>query len=221
MKSAIIVFFTLFPFLCFCQVHSNIKPEYPSTKITWVKNLTGDFSFTENWEFPLGVETKADGKAGCADGGFCPERCYSMLDSKGIVIKDSTEIFYRLLDTTHIPFSIESDAWCYEYAGTNIVMVTKKRDTVFAITSSNIATHSSLELLITNDTCIPSIHLVSIMNDGDAIFTYKKGTIKIDEPLFKKNILKTEFDFEFDNTFEPDKKMYWKGKIYTPIKSEN
>jgi hypothetical protein len=50
-------------------------------KIKWVNSLLGDFSFTNKWSYPLGVERKKDGKAGCADGGFCPERCYSMLDS--------------------------------------------------------------------------------------------------------------------------------------------
>lgn len=220
MKYYLFLLLNLSSIVLLSQSNEVVIHQY-SVKINWVKNLDGDFSFTNNWEFPLGVETKSDGKAGCADGGFCPERCYNMMDEKGIVLKDSAKIFYQLLDTTHIPFSIESEAWTYEYDGTNIITAIKKQDTVFAFTAGNIATHCSLKLTLINDQCFPIINLVSIMPDNDAVFPYKKGYITIDSTLFKKNILKAEFDFEFDNTFEPDKKMYWKGKIYAPIQLED
>lgn len=220
MKNFLVIIFLLKSFLSFSQADEN-KIKFSSTKTQWVKNLQGDFSFTNNWEFPLGVETKNDGKAGCADGVFCPERCYHMMDENGIVLKDSSEIFYQLLDTTHIPFSIKCEAEVYEYDGTNIITAIKKNDTIYAFTSCNIATHSSLELVISNGECVPTVHLNSITDIGDIYFPYKKGTIIIDELLFKKNILKAEFDFEFDNTFESDKKIYWKGKIYVPIQNEN
>jgi len=198
--------------------HTTTIEDYrPHVKINWVKKLKGDFSFTQKWEYPLGVEKKEDGKAGCADGGFCPQRCYGMLDSNGIVLKDSAGIFYQLLDTTHIPYSIECDAWCYEYAGTNVINTYKRFETVTVYSQPGIATHCILVLELQDDICVPFIALNSIIQDGNETFYYQSGNITIDKTEFKKGILKAEFDLVFKNTLEPDKPIYWKGKLYSPI----
>jgi hypothetical protein len=70
------------------------------------------------------------------------------------------------------------------------------------------------------DICVPFIALNSIINDGNETFYYESGNITIDKKEFKKNILKAEFDFVFKNTFEPDKPIFWKGKILSKIKSQ-
>jgi hypothetical protein len=114
--------------------------------------------------------------------------------------------------------SISCDAWCYEWAGTNsIVAKAYGKDTVQCYTAMNEATHCSLSLLITRNNCIPTIVLKSIAPGGDKIYQCKNGYIKIDQVLWKQNILKAEFDFDFVND-ENDKKVFWKGKIYTRIR---
>lgn len=208
--------------ICFlffvCGKAQNVNESVPSSlKITWVKKIKGDFTFINHWEYPTGVEKKQDGKAGCGDGGFCPQRCYGMLDSNGIVLKDSAQLFYQLLDTTHIPFSIQCEARCYEFAGTNTVHTYRKNDSVICITDANIATHCSLYLNLVQDECFPVIVLNSIMNNNLQYFYIEKGFINIDKNYFKKGILKAEFDFTFANPDDIDEPVYWKGKIYSDI----
>jgi len=41
--------------------------------------------------------------------------------------------------------SIECEAWCYEWAGTNKIFAKQKsKDTIFCYTATNVATHCSL-----------------------------------------------------------------------------
>jgi hypothetical protein len=188
MKLRIIIFALIL--LCSKSWGQVSKP----IKINWVDSLSGDFSFTNNWSYPLGVEMKTDGKAGCADGGFCPERCYSMLDSNGIALKDSAQIFYQLLDR-------------------------KNKDSIFCYTLTGIATHCSLQLGIIKNICTATIDLNSITPDGSATFYCIDGHITIDKKLWKKGIMKAEFNFIFENKDDKKKPFYWKGEIYAKIKT--
>ncbi len=114
--------------------------------------------------------------------------------------------------------SIECNAWCYEWAGTDAVSAAfKTRDTVICTTGMNEATHCSLQLIITKDSCIPSINLLSITPKGNKIYPCKSGYIKIDKTLWNKKILKAEFSFDFIND-ENSKRVFWNGKLYTKIK---
>jgi hypothetical protein len=61
-------------------------------------------------------------------------------------LKDSASLFYQLLDTARIPYSIQTEAWCYEYAGTNIIDVYKNHGIVTAYSHTDIATHCILVL---------------------------------------------------------------------------
>lgn len=197
----------------------NSKP----IKISWKNNLSGDFSFSNTWDYPLGVKLNEDGRPGCADGGFCPERCYSMLDSNGKVIKDSIEIFYQLLDTTHLYHSIESSAECYEFGGTDYIQVNRiSKDSILCQTETNIATHSILQLEIINNICLATIITISIVQleeeeNTNSIYYCKKGELKIDEDLWKEGIMKAQFNFEFENNYDKNYSMFWKGKILTKI----
>jgi hypothetical protein len=187
--------------------------------IKWVDNLPGDFSFTENWSYPLGVERRPDGRAGCADGGFCPERCYGMMDEHRNVMKDSVEIFYQLLDTTHLFHTIQCEAWCSEWDGTNFIEVIRKdNDSVYCFTPIGIATHCSLQLTIVNNVCLAVIDLRSIMPDGDRIYYCTKGHITIDKNLWAKGIMKADFSFDFLPQEVPEYPVFWKGKVYSKIR---
>lgn len=215
LKYILLSLFCLIKVISFAQYTDE---EFPAVEIKWVDDLPGDFSFVNNWEFPLGVETKADGKAGCADGGFCPERCYGMLDSDGIVLKDSADIFYQLLDTTHIHYSIQCEARCYEFAGTNeMIVIQSDKHNFHCYTTTGIATHCSLNLDLNHDICYPYIYLNSITDEGETFFYYKSGFIKIDKNFLEKGILKAEFDFTFANPSDTHEPVYWKGKIYATI----
>jgi hypothetical protein len=188
--------------------------------VKWVDSLTGDFSFIKKWSYPMGVEMKKDGRAGCADGGFCPERCYPMMDSLGIVFKDSAEIFYTLLDTVHEFFTIECEAWTYEWGGTNFIDVQRaSKDRIECKTGRNIGTHSSLHLDIIKDSCFAFIDLRSVVPNGNAVFYCASGDISIDKSSWENGILKAQFSFVFSH--KGSKPMYWKGKIHSQINKKS
>jgi hypothetical protein len=219
MKNKFIVAVAPVLFLLFAGLRSpESAHQMDSVSIVWTDSLVGDFSFAKKWSFPLGVEQKGDGKAGCADGGFCPQRCYGMLDKNGLVLKDSVAIFYSLLDTTHVYHTIKCNAWSYQYAGTDFISVKRKtNDTVSCYTLCDVATHSSLQFELANGYCYPKLVLKSIVRGNDAVFLGKKGTISIDRNAWAKGILKAVFHFDFDHQNTHEQNMYWSGIIYAPI----
>ncbi|MGB4774667.1 MAG: hypothetical protein WBP45_05825 [Daejeonella sp.] len=184
--------------------------------IDWVDNLGGDFSFTNNWDYPEGVYKNEFGELSCD--GFCPPEIDAMKDSKGRILKDSLKAFYQLVDTTHQAYTIKSEAWSYEWAGTNFIEVQQKsKDSVECYTLGNVATHCSLQLDVVNDICTPRIVLNSITADGNKIYPCTGGYVKIDKNLWKKGIMKADFNLNFDHKENPKQPMYWKGKIYANI----
>ena len=195
----------------------NEKVQPGEIKINWTDNLSGDFSFKENWDYPEGVYKNDFGQLSCD--GLCPPEIDRMKDENGKIFEDSLKAFYLLVDTTHQFHSIQSDAWAYEWAGTNFVTATRiNADTTVCFTHNNAATHSSLILSITKDKCVPIIELNSIVGaTGKKIYTCKNGQIEIDKTLWEKGILKVNFDLVFDHKESPDKLMYWKGKMYATI----
>jgi hypothetical protein len=197
----------------FTLVNKNNK-DLEGIKIVWVENLDGDFSFKEQWSYPEGVYKNEFGQLSCD--GICPIETDRMKDENGKIYKDSLEAFYQLVDTTHIYHSIKSEAWTYEWAGTNFMNFTKHSDnTIKGQSECNVATHSSLNIDIEGDFCNAWIEFYSL---GIYIFPLETGTIKIDKTLYRKGIIKAEFDLNFKNTVDPEKQIFWKGKIYTEIK---
>ena len=92
------------------------------------------------------------------------------------------------------------------------------KDSVICSTALNVATHSSLKLVITEKTVRPSIDLISITPSGEMLFYCIGGEMTIDKSSWEKGILKAIFDFKFDDE-NPNMQTYWKGKIYAEIKS--
>lgn len=212
----IYTFLTIGLISCGLTFDKKEKVQSGEIEITWTDNLTGDFSFTENWEYAEGVYKNDFGQLSCD--GLCPPEIDSMKDENGKIYKDSLTAFYKLVDTTHQFYSIQSNAWAYEWAGTNFVTVSRKNaDTTICYTHKNAATHSSLILTILKDKCIPTIELNSVTSTGTKIYKCKGGQIEIDKSSWNNGILKAKFDFVFDHIEDPNKPMYWKGKIYAHI----
>ncbi|RYJ37533.1 hypothetical protein NU08_3525 [Flavobacterium anhuiense] len=189
-------------------------------KINWQKNVSGDFSFTKNWDYPEGVYKNDFGQLSCD--GFCLPETDRMKDENGKIYTDSLAKFYQLVDTTHIFHSIKSKTNSYEWGVSNFATVKRmSRDTIYCFTNKNAAAHSSLILKITKDKCIPVIELNSISGSkGKQIYACKKGCIKIDRDLWNNGILKAKFDFIFEHPENLDKPLFWKGKIYSQINAK-
>ena len=182
--------------------------------ISWVDTVRGDFSFTEKWEYPENVELKADGRPGCADGGFCPTDCYGMMDSNGIVLPQYARQFYKLLDTTHQYYSLYvmfAEPGPPEWAGRNYMdaVYSKNKKHVSAYSICNVATHSSLQFEFENDSCRVYLKLNSIMPDADTVMQ-GRAIVAIDKTLWEKGIFKAAFKVMFGE-------IMGTGYVYTKI----
>lgn len=203
------------------QVNSKTKKnETGKIRITWIEDLSGDFTFKENWDYPEGIYRNDFGQLSCD--GICPPEIERMKDENGRIFKDSLDAFYNLVDTTHQYYSIHSEAQCYEWAGTNFVTARKiNNDTTVCFTHNNAATHSCLNLIITKEHCTPTLELNSVANPGNIIiYACKSGQIEIDKELWNKGVIKAIFNFTFDEKENTDKLLYWKGKIYAEIETK-
>lgn len=224
--------------------HNPVIPlppgNYKKIKINWVNNIPGNFSFKDSWSYPIGVYHNRHGQLSCD--GLCPDRVYRMKDSTGKIPEDSLKTLYTLLDTSHQFHSIESKAWTYEWAGTDFITAQKQKhhnpgkeidctkavrkspDTFYCYTAMTPGTHSSLKLIITADSVASYIHLNSIIAkitpegfQNNFYYPCEGGTLTIDKNFWQMGILKAEFDFIFEHPENPQRPMYWKGKIYTKI----
>ena len=220
MKNNIVIFGLVFfsSYLWGQSTKGPVKSASIPITIEWVDNLSGDFSFTNNWSYPEGVYKNEYGQLSCD--GLCPPEIDAMIDSTGRIYEDSLQAFYTIIDTTHQTHSIQSEAWCYEWAGTDFIEVFRKsKDSVNCFTMTGIATHSSLQLEIIKNTCYATIELNSIVPGGDAKYYCTEGYITIDKKLWEEGIMKSEFSFNFGHKENPKKPIYWKSKIYAKIRT--
>ncbi|NMH86288.1 hypothetical protein [Flavivirga algicola] len=216
-KIVIILFLTLVGFSFKTIKKGTITIQ--KTPIEWVNNLKGDFSFKKKWSYPEFIYKNRFGQLSCD--GDCPAEVDLMKDESGKIYKDSLQVFYKIVDTTHIFHSLKSESNLYEYAGTNFIeFETLENGIIKGESSNNVSTHSSLVLEFQNDSCSAWIDFNSIRHSTKHILPLEKGTIKIDKILFNKGIIKAVFDFKFKNTLESDKTLFWKGQIYDEIDIE-
>jgi len=220
MKNIVIILGLIFfsSYLWGQNTKGTVKSASIPITIEWADNLSGDFSFANNWSYPEGVYKNEYGQLSCD--GLCPPEIDAMKDSTGRIYEDSLQAFYKIIDTTHQTHSIQSEAWCYEWAGTDFIEVFRKsKDSVSCFTITGIATHCSLQLDIIENICYAAIDLNSIVPGSNAKYYCTDGYITIDKKLWKEGIMKAEFSFNFEHNENPKKPIYWKGKIYAKIKT--
>lgn len=145
---------------------------------------------------------------------FCSFNLYSLKDFKIEWIEDLEGDFSFSPD-----HSLESEAWCYEYAGVSEIKVVETgKDSIECYTLTNAATHSTLNFSIVNGMVSnPRIELNSVTGKKRTYFC-NKALMKVDKKAFQKGIFKAEFDMTFNHVEDPKKEMFWKGKIYAKIK---
>jgi len=192
-----------------------------TTEITihWQEHIEGDFSFTARKVSPTGLVLNAYGQMVCD--GICSEESEAMKDEFGRVHPDSLVAYYKLVDTARLHYAIHSSTNAPEYFHCPLINFQQiNKDTIVGETEVNAATHSSLIILLTEKSCIPSIHLNSITGTT-IVYPYKSGDITIDPILYKQGIIKARFAFEFTDINNPDSTLFWKGLIYDTISPTN
>lgn len=206
----------IFILTCLTILSFTKKDETKWISIEWVDNIENDFSFNKKWSYPEGVYKNKFGQLSCD--GICPPEIDRMKNAEGKIYTDSLNAFYEVVDTTHLFHSIKSEAWTYEWAGTDFMTFKKQADNLIIGESlCNVSTHSSLNIKIKNDSVIAWIDFNSIRDLGQHRFPMTHGQITLDKQLFDQGIIKAEFDLKFTNTLNPEKELYWKGLIYSKI----
>ncbi len=202
---------------CFTVLSFIRKDEIKWISIKWVDEIERDFSFKDEWNYPEGVCKNKFGQLSCD--GICPPEVNRMKDKTGKIYSDSLKAFYEIVDTTHLHHSLKSEAWTYEWAGTDFITFEKQVDnSILGQSACNISTHSSLNIQIKNNAVSAWVDFSSITTTGKYIFPLKQGRIIIDKQLFSRGIIKAEFDFKFEDTLNAEKEMFWRGLIYSEIK---
>jgi len=188
--------------------------------IQWVDHMEGDFSFKDNWSYPEGIYLNQFGQVSCD--GLCPPEIDDMKDDNGKIKAEMLHAFYLLVDTTRQYHSILSEARVYEWAGTDFIQANRiSRDTVICSTLNNAATHSSLQMVITDNKVKPTIILTSVKANESSIFTCMDGSIIINRHLWEQGIIQATFHFIFDGVMNDGQQMWWKGLIYAKVETIN
>lgn len=204
--------------VCVLFVLAFHKPQAVQGQLTieWRKDLKGDYTFANRWDYPAGVYRNEYGQLSCD--GFCPSETDGMKDPKGRIFDDSLSAFYQWVDTTHQVHSLQSEAQCPEWAGTDYMVATRVHDTIVCYSLCNAATHCSLRLKLINNTCIASVVLRSITGKNTT-YLLERGYIKIDPEELQKGILKATFQMAFGKDMRSNKPVFWKGLIYTTVQT--
>jgi len=200
-----------FTLLLFAFLPLSILSQIQSS---WVDSVEGDFSFVENWEYPEGVYINQWGQTSCD--GLCPPEIDRMKDDKGRIYDDSLSAFYSYVDTTHLFFSHEGNAHVYEYRECHYANASKVNGKIYIQTSVNIATHTSLQMILDMENQknpIVEVYLIynSIRNIKEKSYQALSGTIQISEKKLQKGIVQLIFDLNFQA--EEGDSQYWNGKI--------
>jgi len=206
-----------------CKTNRKIVDSENKIKIEWVENLNGDFSFNQNWSFREGIYRNAKGELRLDTGISFEYRelVDKMKNNEGKIYADSLTKYYKIIDTTHIFHSIKSIANVYENTVYDHFEFKKNKNGEIKGETINFASgYSHLHIKLKNNYCYAWNDYKSIFGLGNHIFNLKSGRILIDKTLYQKGIIKAEFDFKFKNTLEKTKKISWKGKIYSKIKTE-
>ena len=207
-----------------CKTNGEKTDSENKIKIEWVENLNGDFSFKEKWNYREGIYRNQEGELRLDTGLFPPEiegMINRMKDKTGKIYKDSLTKYYKIIDTTHVFHSIKSEANVYENTVYDHMEFKKmKNGGIKGETINNVSGYSHLHIKLENEYCYAWNDFKSFRDLGNHIFNLKSGKILIDKSLFQQGIIKAKFEFNFKNTLELRKKLSWKGKIYSKIKTE-
>lgn len=184
--------------------------------IDWEDSISGDFSFKDSWSYHENIFKNSFGQLVCD--GNCPIRTYKMKDSLDRIYDDSLAAYYQLIDTTHQYHTLSCEANCYEWVGSNLIRVErKKHELVICQTQMNVGTHTILTIRIDGNFSSHNLTLNSYRADiGKKVFEGSNGHLKIDKNLWKTGIMKADFEFEF-YTDNPKMPLFWRGKIYSKI----
>ena len=215
MKIRFILFFLLvgFGFILKSNIVNSNDEAY--IQIQWFTNLKGNFSFASKWSFADNVGLNAAQQIACLQN--CPERIQKMMDEDGLIISDSTDAYYLLVDSTRKYHTLQSRSTLSDWKPSDFIKIRKYGN--FTIEGSVIADSTSKCSVFfrIKDNYLTAWAFHKPTNGSTKIVHLNGGKIFLDKEAFDKGIFKATFSFTFENDINSLKPLYWSGKIYSKI----
>jgi hypothetical protein len=196
---------------------SSIKIDENGTVILieWFNNLKGDFSFSSKWSFAENIGLNKAQQIACLNN--CSDRVQKMMDDEGLILSDSTDTYYQIIDSTRKYHTLESRSTLYGWKPSNFIKVRRYGNFVLegSVIQDSIS-NCSLFFRIKDDHLTAWAYHIPIKGISK-IFRLNGGKIFLDREAFDKGIFKATFSFTFENDVNSLKALFWSGKIYTKI----
>jgi hypothetical protein len=191
------------------------KKDEIQIEISWFTNLKGNFSFASKWSFAANVGLNDAQQIACIQN--CSERVQKMMNDDGLILGDSTDVYYQLVDSTRKYHTLESRSTLVDWKPSNFIKVRKYgsfilEGSVLADSTSNCSVFFRIK-----DNFLTAWAYHKSDNGISKIFRLNGGKIFLDDEAFSKGIFKATFSFTFENEVNSLKPLYWSGKIYTKI----
>ena len=184
-------------------------------EISWFTNLKGNFSFASKWSYASNVGLNAAQQIACLQN--CSNRVQKMMDEEGLIISDSTDAYYQIVDSTRKYHTLESRSTLSDWKPSNFIKVRKYGN--FTIEGSVIADSTSKCSVFfrIKENFLTAWAYHKSDNGKSTIFRLNGGKIFLDDAAFAKGIFKATFSFTFENEINSLKPLYWSGKIHAKI----
>jgi hypothetical protein len=184
-------------------------------EVSWFNSLKGDFLFASNYSYAENIGLNKAQQVACINN--CSKRLERMMDEEGIIISDSTDVYYKLIDSTRKYHSLESRSTLYDWKPSSFITV--RRYGNFTIEGSVIQDSiSKCSLFFRMKDNYLTAWAYHIPEKGNSkIFRLNGGKMFIDKDAYTQGIFKATFSFTFENDLNSLKALYWSGKIYTKI----
>lgn len=189
--------------------------QYP---LQYARQVAGNFSFIDSWNYPMGVYKRENGTLGCD--GWCPSEVGRFKDSVGNVLPQFRDSFYSYVDTSHVPVTCMCDAWAYGWGLMSGIDYRKQGDSLELFSIGNAGNYSHFQFLFHNNQVSSWVEFYPpFMQPGaspQTFFAANKLHVIADSALLKQGIYKLNIDAEYEQNDIQDKSylMYFKGVIY-------
>jgi hypothetical protein len=183
--------------------------------IEWFNNLKGDFSFASKWSFAENIGLNKAQQIACLNN--CSDRVRKMMDDEGLILSDSTDLYYQIIDSTRKYHTLDSRSTLYDWKPSNFIKVRRYGNFVLegSVIQDSIS-NCSLFFRLKDDYLTAWAYHKPIKGESK-IFKLNGGKIFLDREAFDKGIFKATFSFTFENDVNSLKALFWSGKIYTKI----
>jgi len=208
-----LILFVLFGLLM--KSSSTYKKDDIQIEISWFTNLKGNFSFASKWSYASNVGLNDAQQIACLQN--CPDCVQKMMDKEGLIISDSTDAYYQIVDSTRKYHTLESRSTLYDWKPSNFIKV--RRYGNFVLEGSVIPDSSSNCSLFfrIKDSYLTAWAYHKADKGESKIFRLNGGKFFLDTEAFDKGIFKATFSFTFENDINSLKPLFWSGKIHAKI----